>query len=304
MIEKAALFCDKAAFCFLKLIKMQIFVNEQPLKRRIAYLKSKGNTIGFVPTMGALHKGHISLIEKSKSESDITVCSIFVNPTQFNNKEDLLKYPKTIEEDKRKLLEVGNDILFIPSEKVIYPPEINLDVDIDLEGLENKWEGEFRPGHFNGVVQVVKRLLVIVKPDYLYMGQKDFQQFTIIKMMLEKLKMDTKLIVVPIYREKDGLAMSSRNVRLTEEFREKSTVLYQSLLYAKENYGKETTGEIEKKALEMINGKGLKPEYFKIVNGRTLDPVSSGHENNAIAIVAAWAGDVRLIDNIIITDNL
>ena len=280
---------------------MQVFVNELPLKKRIAYLKAKGKTIGFVPTMGALHKGHISLIEKSKSECDITVCSIFVNPTQFNNKEDLVKYPKTIEKDKRKLLEVETDILFAPSEKVIYPPEINLDVDIDLEGLENKWEGEFRPGHFKGVVQVVKRLLDIVKPDYLYMGQKDFQQFTIINMMLDKLKMDTKLVVVPIYRENDGLAMSSRNVRLSKEFREKSVILYKSLLFAKDHYGKKTTAEIEDIALQMIKKEGLRPEYFKIVNGKTLDQVASDHDKNAIAIVAAWAGDVRLIDNIIIT---
>ncbi len=279
---------------------MQVFVNELPLKNRIAYLKAKGKTIGFVPTMGALHQGHISLIQKSKSECDITVCSIFVNPTQFNNKEDLVKYPKTLEADKRKLLEVGTDILFAPQEKVIYPPGLNLDVDIDLEGLDTKWEGEFRPGHFKGVVQVVKRLLDIVNPDCLYMGQKDFQQFTIINMMLDKLKMDTKLVVVPIFREKDGLAMSSRNVRLSKDFREKSTVLYKSLLFAKDQYGKKPVAGIEETAIKMIEKEGLRPEYFKIVNGNTLDPVTSGHEKYAIAIVAAWAGDVRLIDNIII----
>ncbi len=279
---------------------MQIFVNEMPLKRRIAYLKSKGKTIGFVPTMGALHKGHLSLIEKSNFRCDITVCSIFVNPTQFNNKEDLVNYPITIEEDISKLKNANTDILFKPTERVIYPPDTNLDVEIDLEGLDNLWEGKFRPGHFKGVVQVVKRLLDLVQPDFLFMGQKDFQQFTIINMMLEKLNMATKLIVVPIYREKDGLAMSSRNIRLTKKFREKSTILYKSLVFAKSVYGVKTPEEIESTAIRMIKDQGLNPEYFKIVNGETLRSVVSVSDNFVIAIVAAWAGNVRLIDNIII----
>ena len=145
---------------------MQTFVNEKALKNRISYLKSKGLIIGFVPTMGALHDGHISLMNNSIRNCDITVCSIFVNPTQFNNKEDLNKYPKTISSDKEKLKNAGVDILFLPSEYVVYPHDLNLDVDIDLEGMDEKWEGKFRPGHFKGVVQVVKRLLDIVLPDY------------------------------------------------------------------------------------------------------------------------------------------
>ena len=279
---------------------MQVLVKEASLKRRIAYLKSKGNTIGFVPTMGALHKGHLSLIEKSKSKCDITICSIFVNPTQFNNKEDLVKYPRTLEEDRLKLKNAGTDILFAPTESVVYPENVNLNVDLNLEGLDNKWEGEFRPGHFKGVVQVVKRLLDIVQPDCLFMGQKDFQQFTIIQMMLEKLHINTKLIVVPIYRENDGLAMSSRNVRLSKDNRKKSAILYKSLKFAKENFGKIPVKAIEAKAIEMIKNSGLKPEYFKLVDAKKLDPVGKNKKNGVIAIVAAWAGDVRLIDNIII----
>ena len=279
---------------------MQTFVNEKALKNRISYLKSKGLIIGFVPTMGALHDGHISLMNNSIRNCDITVCSIFVNPTQFNNKEDLNKYPKTISSDKEKLKNAGVDILFLPSEYVVYPHDLNLDVDIDLEGMDEKWEGKFRPGHFKGVVQVVKRLLDIVLPDYLYMGQKDFQQFTIIQMMLDKLNMNAKLVVVPIYREKDGLAMSSRNVRLTKDFRKRSVVLSKMLKYAKENFKNLSLFEIETTALEIIAKNGLKPEYFKIVNGKNLDPLKSSDAKSVIAIVAAWAGAVRLIDNIVI----
>jgi pantoate--beta-alanine ligase len=175
-----------------------------------------------------------------------------------------------------------------------------MNVDIDLEGLDKKWEGEFRPGHFKGVVQVVKRLLDLVEPHYLFMGQKDFQQFTIIQMMLDKLKISTKLIVVPIFREKDGLAMSSRNVRLTKVFRNKSVVLNKMLRFAKEKFDALSISEIESIAIDTINKSGLKPEYFKIVDSKNLDHLTSSDTKTAIAIVAAWAGDVRLIDNIII----
>ncbi len=279
---------------------MQVFVNENPLKERLNFLTSKGLSIGFVPTMGALHEGHLSLIRASKAKCEITVCSIFVNPTQFNNKDDLKKYPKTLSEDKRKLRNAGVDIVFAPTEKVIYPENMDLSVDIDLEGLDKKWEGKFRPGHFKGVVQVVKRLLDIVVPDYLFMGQKDFQQFTIIQMMLNKLKIPVKLEVVPIFRESDGLAMSSRNVRLTEEFRKNSTILYEALCFARDNYDKMPISELENTALKMIGSKNLKPEYFKIVEKDNLEEITTNKSNSAVAIVAAWAGDVRLIDNMVI----
>lgn len=279
---------------------MQVFVNEQSIKNRISFLKSKSKTIGFVPTMGALHDGHIALMKKSIDNCDITICSIFVNPTQFNNKEDLFNYPKTIDVDLRKLKELGIDVVFCPHEKVVYPEKLDLSVEVDLEKIDEKWEGEFRPGHFKGVVQVVKRLLDIVTPDYLFMGQKDFQQFTIIQMMLNKLNIPTELVVVPIYREKDGLAMSSRNVRLTEYYRSKSPILNKSLHFAKDNYQKLSISEIEKNVLKLVEANGLKLEYFKIVNGINLEPVNLEIDKYVVAIIAAWAGDIRLIDNIII----
>ncbi len=280
---------------------MQTFSKELTLINRLNFLKSKGKTIGFVPTMGALHQGHISLMEMSNNICDITVCSIFVNPTQFNNKEDLEKYPRKIDIDKKLLKKSNVDILFLPKEKDIYPKDLDVQVNIDLEGLDTKWEGEFRPGHFKGVVQVVKRLLDIVQPDYLFMGQKDFQQFTIIQMMLKKLKIDTELKIAPIYRENDGLAMSSRNERLTPEFRKKSTVLYEVLEFTKNSF--RTTSsikEIERQAIDKIKKSGLKPEYFKLIDGKNLDAIEDKNSQSVIAIVAAWAGNIRLIDNVII----
>ncbi len=279
---------------------MQTFNREDTIKRRLDFLRAKGKTIGFVPTMGALHKGHLSLIELSKKLCDVTVCSIFVNPTQFNNKEDLEKYPRKTSVDKELLKELDVDILFLPDQKSVYPDDLDVEVDVDLEGLDKKWEGEFRPGHFKGVVEVVKRLLDIVEPDKLIMGQKDFQQFTIIKMMLKKLQMKTELEVAPIYREKDGLAMSSRNERLTQEFRKKSIVLHESLVFAKNNFEAKPIEEIEKLALQKIIDSGLKPEYFKIVDGKNLDALKDKKSDSVIAIVAAYAGEIRLIDNIII----
>ena len=279
---------------------MQVFKKEETIKRRIAFLKSKGFSIGFVPTMGALHDGHLQLIKTSKQKCDITVCSIFVNPTQFNNKEDLEKYPRTFGRDKGMLRKEGVDIIFHPTAGVIYPEGLDLSVDIDLEGLDSIWEGEFRPGHFQGVVQVVKRLLDIVTPDYLFMGQKDFQQFTIIDMMLRKLGIPTELVVVPVHREKSGLAMSSRNVRLTDDFKKKALILSKMLKYAKDHYSFDKIQDIEAHAIEEITKKGLKPEYYKIVSGLDLKEVQSPDENYVIAIVAAWAGEIRLIDNIII----
>ncbi len=279
---------------------MQVFVTEKALKNRISFLKKKGLSIGFVPTMGALHAGHMQLIKASKRKCDITVCSVFVNPTQFNNKEDLIKYPRTIEKDKQMLKENDVDIVFFPTKEVIYPEGMDLNVDIDLEGLDELWEGEFRPGHFKGVVQVVKRLLDLVSPEYLFMGQKDFQQFTIVNMMLKKMQIDTELVVVPIHREKSGLAMSSRNVRLTVEYRRKALVLSRMLKYVKNNYSFENINSLEDYVLKQIKKEGLRPEYFKIVEGKYLKEVSSVNEDSVIAIVAAWAGKIRLIDNIII----
>ncbi|MGE5356487.1 MAG: pantoate--beta-alanine ligase [Deltaproteobacteria bacterium] len=276
---------------------MQIYVKTAALRKRISILKNRGLKIGFVPTMGALHEGHIALIKASIGDNDITICSIFVNPTQFNNKKDLQKYPRTKETDIIKLNEAGTDILFHPDINEVYPEGTDDKPEIDLRGIDKIWEGEFRPGHFAGVVQVVKRLLDIVVPDALYMGQKDFQQYTIIAHMLKKVESSVLLKIVPTIRENDGLAMSSRNVRLTPQNRINAVILYQMLSYAKANFNKISSQQIEKTALNSISEKGLKPEYFKIVSIDTLTDISMNPGHKAVAIVAAWAGDVRLIDN-------
>jgi pantoate--beta-alanine ligase len=285
---------------------MQTFVKNSALQRRIAYLRTQGKTIGFSPTMGALHEGHLSLMEYSKNLCDYSVCSIFVNPTQFNEASDLEKYPRTLAADKKLLKKIDLDILYAPTVDQIYPKNLSTEVKIDLEGLDKRLEGAFRPGHFEGVVQVVKRLLDIVRPDKLFMGQKDFQQFTIIAHMIRELGLPVELVVVPIKREKDGLAMSSRNVRLTPHFRKQALVLSRMLSYAAQTVENDEFVKIKNTAVDQIEAAGLKVEYFELIDGYTLLPVSSKEDSDYIvAVVAAWAGDVRLIDNaILINDKL
>lgn len=279
---------------------MQVYVKVATLQRRISFFKNSQKQIGFVPTMGALHEGHISLIRESVLNNDITVCSIFVNPTQFNNREDLLKYPRTKAEDSIKLRNAGVDVLFYPNEREIYPEGFNTGPTIDLKGLEIIWEGKFRPGHFAGVVQVVYRLLDIVEPNNLYMGQKDLQQFTIIDHMLKVIKSPVNLVIVPTEREKDGLAMSSRNVRLSTVERENAVILYKMLMFAKMNIKIRSVAEIEAHAMEEIRKAGLNPEYFKIVRTDDLKEIIKIQSEKVVAIVAAWAGNVRLIDNLLL----
>ncbi len=280
---------------------MRIIKTVKTLKKHLDISRNEGLTIGFIPTMGALHEGHMSLIDKSKSQNKITVVSVFVNPTQFNDKSDLDKYPRTLENDAAMLKARGCDIVFAPSNKQIYPTGEDMDVTLDITSLTRNMEGPNRPGHFEGVVQVVHRLLSIVGPNKLYMGQKDFQQFSIIAYMLKKLKMKTKLVVCPIIREEDGLAMSSRNVRLTKSSRSKAPIVHQTLVYAKEKLGKIKVSTIEKNALAKLSEPGFKPEYFKIVDGITMEPIKDHTDHKYIvACVALWAKDVRLIDNMIL----
>ncbi len=289
-----------------QLIKMRRIHEAEEMLAYISDLKSKGKTIGFTPTMGALHQGHHSLIQLSKAQNDVTICSIFVNPTQFNSSDDLDKYPRTIESDCAGLEEVGCDIVFLPTIDEIYPGGAsNFEITIDLKGLDSKMEGAHRPGHFEGVVQVVKRLLDIVPASKLYMGQKDYQQFTIIRHMIRELEIETSLVVCPIIRDDDGLAMSSRNKRLTKAHREDASILYRVLSQAKDWIQEKSISEIETKAMDYLNIPGFKPEYFKIVNGHTLETID--HINGVrevVACTAVWAGDVRLIDNmrLIISD--
>jgi pantoate--beta-alanine ligase len=263
--------------------------------------KQKGNTIGFVPTMGALHRGHITLVKKSIKENDLTIVSIFVNPTQFNDKKDLAKYPKALDADLEKLIPTGVDVVFAPSIHEIYPDGDEKGSNIDLGGLDINLEGAFRPGHFKGVAQVVKRLLEIVTPDKLYMGQKDFQQFTIIQYMLDSLKIKTKLVVCPIIREPNGLAMSSRNERLSATTREKAGIIYTTLKAIKKYQSTKTVTELEQYGKQKLTVAPFECEYFSIVDGHKLTTIKDINDTDYVVVcVAVWADGVRLIDNIIL----
>ena len=225
---------------------MYIFRKIADLKAYLAQLRESGKRIGFVPTMGALHAGHISLIEEANKGSDVTVCSIFVNPTQFDNADDLKKYARNLPKDAKMLGDALTNVLFAPNVEEVYPPNLDTEVDLDFGQLTKVMEGRFRTGHFEGMVQVVTRLLNIVEPDSLYMGQKDFQQAAIVKNMLQQQKRKTKLVVCPIIREPHGLAMSSRNVRLAPDDRKLAKVLHEALLETKQNLAKKDIASLKK----------------------------------------------------------
>ncbi|MGV3460726.1 MAG: pantoate--beta-alanine ligase [Flavobacterium sp.] len=278
---------------------MLIFNNKAALTAHMATLRTPGKTIGFVPTMGALHKGHLSLLERSMAENDITVISIFVNPTQFNNAEDLEKYPRTLENDVEKVKGVSGDIIvFAPTVDDMYEGN-TVSKSFSFDGLENQMEGKHRPGHFDGVGTIVKKLFEAVQPDNAYFGEKDFQQLQIVKKMVEKEGMPVKIIGCPIYREANGLAMSSRNERLSAEEREEAAFIYRTLLEAKERYVIETPAAVYNYVEEAFrHNPALKLEYFEIADEATLTPVIDKNQGKARAFVAVMAGNVRLIDNI------
>ena len=255
-----------------------------------------GHTIGFVPTMGALHEGHLSLIKESLQDNDVTVCSIFVNPIQFNNKQDLEKYPRNLEEDLRMLQQGGCDYVFIPETKEIYPdgtPEL----DINFGSLDKVLEGKFRPGHFKGVAIIVKKLFEIVTPDNAYFGKKDYQQLLVIRRLVSELEIPVKIHACPTFREHDGLAMSSRNLRLTIGERQIASLIYQTLVETKEKAGQIPVKQLREWAIKKINANpAFRVEYFEIVDKTDLHKIESWNEN-AIACAAVFLGDVRLIDN-------
>ncbi len=262
--------------------------------------KSEGKTIGFVPTMGALHEGHLVLIRQAAAENDFVAVSIFVNPIQFNNPEDLAKYPRTLEDDLLKLEGTGCNLVFAPSAQEMYPePDLT---EFDFGNLDKVMEGKFRPGHFRGVAIVVKKLFEIVTPHKAYFGEKDFQQLAIIKKMVSMLKMPVEIVPCPIVREADGLAMSSRNARLTPEERAEAPAIYKALSAVKENYSwfipagvkQLVTGEIQENQYFRV-------EYAEVVDTQTLQPFEDWHDaEHAVVCVAAFIGKVRLIDNIIL----
>ena len=277
---------------------MEIFKTITATQTHLQKAKTTPVKIGFVPTMGALHEGHLALVKKAKSENDIVVVSIFVNPIQFNNKEDLLKYPRTLEKDAALLQAVGCDIIFTPDEKEMYPePDTTV---YDFGQLDKVMEGKFRPGHFNGVAVVVKRLFDIVMPDNAYFGEKDYQQLQIIKFMVKHKFIPVNIIPFPIVREVDGLAMSSRNMRLNAEEREIAPFIYQTLLQAKEKTNQLTPIELTNWVLQRINDHELlTAEYFEIADATTLLPINNWKDcEHAIGCIAVFMGSVRLIDNI------
>ncbi|PKP31040.1 MAG: pantoate--beta-alanine ligase [Bacteroidetes bacterium HGW-Bacteroidetes-17] len=269
------------------------------LKNALNKERASNKSIGFVPTMGALHEGHLELIRKAVSENDICICSIFVNPIQFNNKEDLEKYPRDLQSDCDKLQKAGCQMVFIPEVSEMYPePDL---AQFDFGQLDKILEGEFRPGHFNGVAIVVKKLFEIVRPDYAYFGEKDFQQLAIINRLVEMEKIPVQIIPCPTIRENDGLAMSSRNMRLTKKERAIAPQIYRSLISIKQSFNGENAAEIIQKTIQNLSKiEGLKVEYLTIVNNKTLLPFDPQNtiKDDSVALIAAFLGNVRLIDNI------
>lgn len=284
---------------------MQIITTKAALQAAVKECKTAGKTIGLVPTMGALHEGHASLVKRAVAENDICVVSVFVNPTQFNNKEDLAKYPRNIERDAALLSSIGAHYVFAPTPEEMYSAEeMNSTFEFDFAGLDKVMEGKMRPGHFNGVVQVVSRLFYLVQPDKAYFGEKDFQQLAIIHHMVERSSMagtfgDLQIIDCPIVREESGLALSSRNERLSEAEKQTalaiSKTLFDSLKWAKEEGA--TVADVQQRVIDTINAvDGLEVEYYEIVDQTTLLPTDTFE--HAIGCVTVYCGAVRLIDNI------
>ena len=281
---------------------MLLFKKVNQLRAYLAAQRAEGKTVGFAPTMGALHAGHISLVKYSRAQNDLTVVSIFVNPTQFNEATDLEKYPRTEGSDIEKLTLAGCEVLFMPNPEEVYPSGTQSKEEFDFGGLTEVMEGAKRPGHFAGVVQVVKRLLEIVQPHRLYMGQKDYQQFAIIQEMLRQMQSEVRIVRCPIVREEDGLAMSSRNVRLPADHRRRAVLLSQLLAEAKENTHRRTPAETEALAIQKMTAEpDFRPEYFIISDGRTLQPIKDWSDaDTVVACLACRVGEVRLIDNMIL----
>ncbi|MCB2221252.1 MAG: pantoate--beta-alanine ligase [Bacteroidetes bacterium] len=279
---------------------MEIFETKKELRQYLSSFRNEGKSIGFVPTMGALHEGHLSLLKEAKQENEIVVCSIFVNPVQFNNPTDLQHYPRDLEADIEKLNQVDCHVLFNPSEKEMYPEPAT--EKYDFGELENVMEGQHRPGHFNGVAIVVKRLFEIVEPERAYFGLKDYQQLVIIHRMTKDYNIPVEIVPCPIVREESGLAMSSRNERLTAAERTEAALIYQTLKMVKIKSGFNTIKEVNEYVMRQFKKhKHIKLEYFEIVDMYTLQPLQTwAQSNTVIACIAAWVGNVRLIDNIIL----
>lgn len=276
---------------------MILFKKVEDLSSFLNSCRQQQQSIGFVPTMGALHAGHLSLIDKCRAENKIVCCSIFVNPTQFNNVNDLEHYPNTIEQDIELLIKHQCDVLFLPERDEVYPSQFDFK-KFDLGGLEHIWEGKFRPGHFQGVCQVVDRLLQIVNPSSLYLGQKDLQQCLVIdKLLSETGRRNIKLSIEPTIREADGLAMSSRNLRLSTKERQAANEIYKALLYVKTSAGDTPLSHRVEEARTHLANKGFRLDYLAVVDANDLTETDD-RSKTLVAIVAAYSGEIRLIDNL------
>lgn len=282
---------------------MQLITTKQELTRQIEACLRQDKTIGFVPTMGALHAGHASLVQHAVAENDVCVVSVFVNPTQFNNPEDLLKYPRTLEQDVTLLTQLGVHFVFAPLPEEMYSPEeMNVPFSFDFNGLDEVMEGKMRPGHFNGVVQVVSRLFDLVQPTRAYFGEKDFQQLAIIRYMVATSTLaaqypNLQIIGCPIVREESGLALSSRNQRLSKEEKKTAVNISQTLFSSLEWAKNASVAQVQQRVIDTINAiDGLEVEYYEIVDKTTLQPTNTF--DNAVGCVTVYCGPVRLIDNI------
>lgn len=278
---------------------MKIIRTVKELKEAVSALKSEGKSVGLVPTMGALHDGHISLVERARTGNDAVVVSVFVNPTQFNNPDDLRTYPRTEDADCHRLEKAGVDIAFIPSVEEMYPePDTRV---FDLGPVAAVMEGAMRPGHFNGVAQVVSRLFAMVNPDRAYFGEKDFQQIAVIRRMVELEKFPIEIVACPIKRESDGLALSSRNVRLSAHQREVAPNIHRVM---EESLAYKTSGtslkDVKRRVIDEINAyPEMEVEYYEIVNAADMQPVAEWSDcDEAVGCITVYLGDVRLIDNI------
>jgi pantoate--beta-alanine ligase len=280
---------------------MYIFHKSADLKDYLGRQKAAGIESGFVPTMGALHDGHISLIRQAKSENGLTVCSIFVNPTQFNDPEDLAKYPRTTEEDIALLTAAACDVLFLPEVEEVYPDGQRAKEHYDLGYVETVLDGAHRPGHFQGVAQVVERLLQLTEPTRLYLGQKDYQQCMVLRRLIDIRSLPVALHIVPTLREEDGLAMSSRNRRLTEPQRALAGLIYQCLVSIQVKKNMQSFTIVQKECREILEKKGFKPDYIQLADADTLELLSDYEpDRKMVALIAAFIGNIRLIDNLIL----
>ncbi|AMS27717.1 hypothetical protein AEM51_12515 [Bacteroidetes bacterium UKL13-3] len=282
---------------------MLLFKEIAPLRAYLNGRKLKEDTVGFVPTMGALHQGHIALVARSIANHTITVSSIFVNPTQFNNQEDLVKYPRTIERDIELLEAAGCDVLFHPEAPEMYPSGFATK-HYEWQNITNSLEGAFRPGHFDGVITIVNKLFEAVEPHAAYFGQKDFQQCAVIRKMISEFNLSITMHVCPTLREPDGLAMSSRNVRLSSAERADALLVFEALRFIKQYQNSLPINELIKNAEQiLLKSAVMKPEYISVVETDSLNPAETLlPQQKYVALIATWCGNVRLIDNMLLQD--